>query len=41
MGKAISPLTPLHAEEAKRITGNFVEYFNTTRMHSAIGFIGP
>jgi len=25
----------------KRITGNFIEYYNTTRLHSAIGFIAP
>ncbi len=39
--QAIRPLTPLNAEEAKRITGDFIEYYNNTRLHSAIGFIAP
>ncbi|MFN5000131.1 MAG: integrase core domain-containing protein, partial [Akkermansiaceae bacterium] len=39
--QAIRPLTPLDLEEAKRVTGDFIEYYNTTRLHSAIGFIAP
>lgn len=39
--QAIRPLTPLDVEEAKRITGDFIDYYNTTRLHSAIGFIAP
>jgi len=39
--QAIRPLTPLDVEEAKRITGEFIEYYNTIRLHSAIGFIAP
>ena len=39
--QAIRPLTPLDVEDAKRITGGFIEYYNTTRLHSAIGFIAP
>jgi transposase InsO family protein len=39
--QAIRPLTPLDIEEAKRITGDFIDYYNTTRLHSAIGFIAP
>ncbi len=39
--QAIRPLTPLDVDDAKRITGDFIEYYNTTRLHSAIGFIAP
>ena len=39
--QAIRPLTPLDVEEAKRTTGDFIDYYNTTRLHSAIGFIAP
>jgi len=39
--QAIRPLTPLDLAEAKRIVGDFIEYYNTTRLHSAIGFIAP
>ena len=39
--QAIRPLTPLDLEDAKRITGDFIDYYNTTRLHSAIGFIAP
>jgi transposase InsO family protein len=39
--QAIRPLTPLDLEEAKRVTGDFIEYYNTTRLHTAIGFIAP
>jgi len=38
---AIRPLTPLDLADAKRITGDFIDYYNTTRLHSAIGFIAP
>ena len=39
--QAIRPLTPLDLAEAKRIVGDFIEHDNTTRLHSAIGFIAP
>ena len=39
--QAIRPLTPLDVQEAKRITGDFIEYYNTIRLHSAIGFVTP
>lgn len=39
--QAIRPLTPLDLQDAKRITGDFIDYYNTTRLHSAIGFIAP
>lgn len=39
--QAIRPLTPLDLDEAKRITGDFIDYYNTKQLHSAIGFITP
>ena len=39
--QAICPKTPLTLEDAKRITGNFIDYCNTQRLHSAIGYITP
>ncbi|TAE93245.1 MAG: transposase [Verrucomicrobia bacterium] len=39
--QAIRPLTPLDLAEAKRIVGDFIEYYNTASLHSAIGFIAP
>jgi hypothetical protein len=34
-------MTPLDLDDAKRITGDFIEYYNTQRLHSAIGYITP
>jgi len=34
-------LFPLDLQDAKRITGDFIDYYNTTGLHSAIGFIAP
>ena len=39
--QAIRPKTPLTLEDAKRITGDFIEYYNKQRLHSAIGYITP
>ena len=39
--QAIHPQTPLSLEDAKRITGNFIEHYNNERLHSAIGYITP
>lgn len=39
--QAIHPMTPLDLDDAKRITGDFIEYYNTQRLHSAIGYITP
>jgi putative transposase len=39
--QAIHPKTPLTIEDAKRITGDFIDYYNTQRLHSAIGYITP
>ena len=37
----IRPGTPLDIEDARRIVANFVERYNTVRLHSAIGYIAP
>jgi putative transposase len=39
--QAIHPRTPLSLDDAKRITGEFIETYNNTRLHSAIGYITP
>lgn len=39
--QAIYPKTPLTLEDAKRVVGEFIEYYNTQRLHSAIGYITP
>ncbi|MGI8604433.1 MAG: transposase [Verrucomicrobiales bacterium] len=39
--QAIHPKTPLTLEDAKRIVGEFINYYNDTRLHSAIGYIAP
>lgn len=33
--------TPLCLEDAQRLTGHYVEHYNTVRLHSAIGYITP
>lgn len=33
----IRPGTPLNIEQARRLIANFVEHYNTVRLHSAIG----
>jgi transposase InsO family protein len=40
-GECIRPGTPLSLEDARRIVSRFVEYYNTERLHSAIGYITP
>ncbi len=37
----IRPGTPLDIEQARRLIANFVEHYNTVRLHSAIGYITP
>jgi hypothetical protein len=39
--QAIAPKTPLTLEDAKRITGDFIDDDNTQRLHCAIGNITP
>lgn len=37
----IRPQAPSSLEEAKRMVGQFVDYYNNVRLHSAIGYITP
>lgn len=37
----IRPGTPLDIADARRIVANFVERYNTVRLHSAIGYVTP
>ncbi len=37
----IRPRTPLSLEEARRIVAEFVEHYNTLRLHGAIGYVTP
>jgi putative transposase len=39
--QCLRPGTPLSLEDARRLVGQFVEYYNTVRLHSAIGYIAP
>jgi putative transposase len=39
--EAIRLNNPSSLEEARRLVGEFVEYYNNVRLHSAIGFITP
>ena len=39
--ECIRPKTPLDLDDARRLVGEFVEYYNTERLHSAIGYITP
>lgn len=39
--ESIRPNCPLSVEDARRIVGEFVLYYNTKRLHSAIGYITP
>lgn len=39
--QAIRPKTPLTLEDAQRVTGQFIEHYNTVRLHSAIGYVTP
>ena len=38
---AIRPKTPLSLEDAQRIVGDFVDYYNRVRLHSALGYVSP
>jgi putative transposase len=37
----LRPRTPLDLEQARRVTAQFVEHYNTVRLHSAIGYVTP
>lgn len=34
-------LTPLSLEDARRIVADFVEHYNSVRLHSALGYVTP
>lgn len=39
--QAIRPRTPLSLEQARAVVAEFVEHYNTVRLHSAIGYVTP
>jgi transposase InsO family protein len=39
--ECIRPGTPLSLEDARRLVSNYVEHYNTVRLHSAIGYVAP
>jgi len=39
--KCIRPRCHLSLEEARRLVADFVLYYNTCRLHSALGYITP
>jgi putative transposase len=40
-GECLRPQTPLSLDDARRVVGRFVTYYNEVRLHSAIGYITP
>ena len=40
-GDCIRPQMPLSLEDARHLVANYVERYNTVRLHSAIGYIAP
>ncbi|MDQ3621521.1 MAG: DDE-type integrase/transposase/recombinase [Verrucomicrobiota bacterium] len=38
---AIRPKTPFRQHDARRVVGEFIEHYNTVRLHSAIGYVTP
>jgi hypothetical protein len=39
--ECIRPGTPLSLDDARRLVGQFVDHYNGSRLHSAIGFVTP
>jgi len=39
--ECIRPKTPVSLEDARRLVARFVRYYNTVRLHSAIGYVPP
>jgi hypothetical protein len=39
--ECIRPSVPLSLDDARRIVGNYIEHYNTVRLHSAIGYVTP
>jgi transposase InsO family protein len=40
-GDCIRVLTPLSLEDARRLVADYVEHYNTVRLHSALGYVTP
>lgn len=40
-GECIRQKTPLSVDDARRLVAEYIEYYNTVRLHSAIGYIAP
>ena len=40
-GECLRPGTPLSSEDARRLIGQYVDHYNTVRLHSAIGYVTP
>jgi transposase InsO family protein len=40
-GECIRPGTPLSPEDARRLIEQYVDHYNTVRLHSAIGYVAP
>jgi len=40
-GECIHVKTPLSLEDARRLVAAYIEYYNTVRLHSAIGYLTP
>jgi transposase InsO family protein len=39
--ECIRPGTPLCLEDARRLVANYVQHYNTVRLHSAVGYVAP
>ncbi len=39
--KSIRPGCPLNVDDGRRIVSEYVTYYNTKRLHSAIGYVAP
>ena len=39
--ECVRPKTPIDLDDARRLVGEFVEYYNTIRLHSTLGYITP
>ena len=39
--ECIRPQTPVSLDDARRLVAQFIEYYNNTRLHSAIGYVAP
>ena len=40
-GECLRPQTPLTPQDARRVVAKYVQYYNTVRLHSAIGYVTP